>query len=79
MSSPARRPRRRWSSTPACRPTKLADQVKGLTVRYIVANALSPRPRPGKDDLKELTGGQTSLHSADAKQFLRSPIAICWT
>ncbi len=25
-----------------------------------------------KDELKELTGGQTAIHSADAKQFLRS-------
>jgi len=51
---------------------KLADQVKGLTVKYIVATHCHPGHVAGKDDLKELTGGQTALHSADAKQFLRS-------
>ena len=51
---------------------KLADQVKGLTVKYIIATHCHPGHVAGKDDLKELTGGQTALHSADAKQFLRS-------
>jgi hydroxyacylglutathione hydrolase len=51
---------------------KLADQVKGLTVRHIVATHGHPGHIAGKDDLKELTGGQTAIHSADAKQFLRS-------
>jgi glyoxylase-like metal-dependent hydrolase (beta-lactamase superfamily II) len=51
---------------------KIADQVKGLTVRYILATHCHPGHVGGKDDLKELTGGQTALHSADAKQFLRS-------
>ena len=51
---------------------KLADQVKGLTVRFIVATHCHPGHVAGKDELKELTGGQTALHSADAKQFLRS-------
>jgi hydroxyacylglutathione hydrolase len=51
---------------------KIADQLKGLTVRYILATHCHPGHVGGKDDLKELTGGQTALHSADAKQFLRS-------
>jgi hydroxyacylglutathione hydrolase len=51
---------------------KLVDQVKGLKVRFIVATHCHPGHVAGKDDLKELTGGQTALHSADAKQFLRS-------
>jgi glyoxylase-like metal-dependent hydrolase (beta-lactamase superfamily II) len=50
----------------------LAEQTKGLTVKYIVATHGHPGHVAGKDDLKELTGGQTAIHSADAKQFLRS-------
>jgi hydroxyacylglutathione hydrolase len=51
---------------------KLVDQIKGLTVRYILATHCHPGHVAGKDELKELTGAQTALHSADAKQFLRS-------
>ncbi len=51
---------------------KLAEQTKGLTVKYIVATHCHPGHVAGKDDLKELTGGETAIHSADAKQFLRS-------
>src|SRR4029077_12592853 len=51
---------------------RLAEQTKGLTVKYIVATHGHPGHVAGKDDLKEMTGGQTGLHSADAKQFLRS-------
>jgi len=51
---------------------KIVDQLKGLKVRFIVATHCHPGHVAGKDDLKELTGGQTALHSADAKQFLRS-------
>jgi len=51
---------------------KLADQVKGLKVRFIVATHCHPGHVAGKDELKELVGGETALHSADAKQFLRS-------
>ena len=51
---------------------KIAEQVKGLTVRWIVATHCHPGHVGGKDDLKDLVGGQTALHSADAKQFLRS-------
>src|SRR3981081_1131813 len=51
---------------------KIAEQLKGLTVRYILATHCHPGHVAGKDELKELTGAQTALHSADAKQFLRS-------
>jgi len=51
---------------------KLAEQATGLTVKYILATHGHPGHVAGKDDLKELTGGQTAIHSADAKQFLRS-------
>ena len=51
---------------------KLAEQVKDLSVKYIVATHCHPGHVAGKDDLKELTGGQTAIHSSDAKQFLRS-------
>ena len=53
---------------------KLADQVKDLKVKFIVATHCHPGHVAGKDDLKELTGGQTAIHTADAKQFLRSMI-----
>jgi hydroxyacylglutathione hydrolase len=51
---------------------KVADQLKGLTVKYILATHCHPGHVAGKDELKELAGGETGLHSADAKQFLRS-------
>ena len=51
---------------------KLVDQVKGFKVRFIVATHCHPGHVAGKDDLKELVGGETALHAADAKQFLRS-------
>src|SRR3982075_4344980 len=51
---------------------KIAEQLKDLTVRYILATHCHPGHVAGKDDLKDLVGGETALHSADAKQFLRS-------
>ena len=51
---------------------KIAEQLKGLKVRYILATHCHPGHVAGKDALKEMTGGETGLHSADAKQFLRS-------
>ena len=51
---------------------KIAEQLKGLKVRWIVATHCHPGHVAGKDDIKDLTGAQTALHSADAKQFLRS-------
>jgi hydroxyacylglutathione hydrolase len=51
---------------------KLAEQAAGLKVRYILATHCHPGHVAGKDELKDMTGGETALHSADAKQFLRS-------
>jgi hydroxyacylglutathione hydrolase len=51
---------------------KIAEQARGLTVRYILATHCHPGHVAGKDDLKAITGGETGIHSADAKQFLRS-------
>lgn len=51
---------------------KIAEQLKDLKVRYILATHCHPGHVAGKDALKETTGGETGLHSADAKQFLRS-------
>src|ERR1700730_8649577 len=51
---------------------KIAEQLKGLTVRWIVATHCHPGHVAGKDDLKDLVGGQTAIHAADAKQLLRS-------
>jgi len=51
---------------------KIADQLKGLTVKFILATHCHPGHVAGKDEIKELTGAETGLHSADAKQFLRS-------
>jgi len=51
---------------------KIAEQTKGLTVKYILATHGHPGHVGGKDDLKSITGGETGIHSADAKQFLRS-------
>ena len=51
---------------------KIAEQAAGLKIRYILATHCHPGHVGGKDDLKALTGGETALHPADAKQFLRS-------
>jgi hydroxyacylglutathione hydrolase len=51
---------------------KIVDQAKGLKVRYILATHCHPGHVAGKDDVKAVTGGETGIHSADAKQFLRS-------
>lgn len=51
---------------------KIAEQAAGLKVRHILATHGHPGHVAGKDDLKAVTGGETGLHSADAKQFLRS-------
>jgi hydroxyacylglutathione hydrolase len=51
---------------------KVSEQLKGLKVSYILATHCHPGHVAGKDALKEITGGETGLHSADAKQFLRS-------
>jgi glyoxylase-like metal-dependent hydrolase (beta-lactamase superfamily II) len=51
---------------------KIAEQTRGLNVKHILATHGHPGHVGGKDDLKALTGGETGIHSADAKQFLRS-------
>jgi hydroxyacylglutathione hydrolase len=51
---------------------KIAEQLKGLKLRYILATHCHPGHVAGKDELKEIAGGETALHAADAKQFLRS-------
>ena len=51
---------------------KIAEHLAGTTVRWIVATHGHPGHVGGKDDLKALVGGETAIHSADAKQFLRS-------
>jgi hydroxyacylglutathione hydrolase len=51
---------------------KISQQAAGLKVKYIVATHCHPGHVGGKDDVKAVTGGETALHSADAKQFLRS-------
>lgn len=51
---------------------KIAEQTAGLTVKHILATHGHPGHVGGKDDLKALTGGETGIHTADAKQFLRS-------
>ena len=51
---------------------RIVEQATGLTVKYILATHGHPGHVGGKDDVKAVTGGLTGIHSADAKQFLRS-------
>ena len=51
---------------------KIVEQTGGLTVKHILATHGHPGHVGGKDDVKAVTGGETGIHSADAKQFLRS-------
>lgn len=51
---------------------KITQQAAGLKVKYILATHCHPGHVGGKDDVKAVAGGETALHSADAKQFLRS-------
>jgi hydroxyacylglutathione hydrolase len=51
---------------------KIAEQARGLKVRYILATHGHPGHVGGKDDVKGVTGGETGIHTLDAKQFLRS-------
>ena len=51
---------------------KIVEQTRGLTVKHILATHGHPGHVGGKDDLKASTGGETGIHSQDAKQFLRS-------
>jgi glyoxylase-like metal-dependent hydrolase (beta-lactamase superfamily II) len=51
---------------------KLAAQLEGRKLRWIVATHGHPGHLAGKDDLKSLTGAETAMHVADAKAYLRS-------
>ena len=51
---------------------KIAGQLAGLTVKWIVASHGHPGHLAAKDELKELTGAATAMHMADAKLMLRS-------
>src|SRR5579859_2746827 len=51
---------------------KITQQAAGLKVMFILATHCHPGHVGGKDEVKAVTGGETGLHSADAKQFLRS-------
>ena len=51
---------------------KLAGQLGGATLKWILATHGHPGHLAGKDALKEATGAETAMHVADAKLFLRS-------
>ena len=51
---------------------KIVEHTAGLAVRHILATHGHPGHVGGKDDVKAVTGGETGIHTADAKQFLRS-------
>jgi hydroxyacylglutathione hydrolase len=51
---------------------KIAEQAAGLKVKHILATHGHPGHVGGKDDVKAVTGGETGIHSLDAKHFLRS-------
>src|SRR5436190_14075151 len=51
---------------------KIVAQAAGLKIKHILATHCHPGHVGGKDDVRAATGGETGLHSLDAKQFLRS-------
>jgi hydroxyacylglutathione hydrolase len=51
---------------------KLAGQLNGAHLKWVLATHGHPGHLAGKDALKEATGAQTAMHVADAKLFLRS-------
>jgi hydroxyacylglutathione hydrolase len=51
---------------------KLAGQLNGANLKWVLATHGHPGHLAGKDALKEATGAQTAMHVADAKLFLRS-------
>jgi hydroxyacylglutathione hydrolase len=57
---------------PAEPSAKVADQLRGLKPRWIVATHGHPGHVAGKDELKAATGAETAMNVADAKAFLRS-------
>ena len=54
------------------RVTPAAPRVADIVAEAGISNQAFYRYFAGKDDLKDLVGGQTAIHAADAKQFLRS-------
>jgi hydroxyacylglutathione hydrolase len=57
---------------PAEPAAKVAEQLRGLKPRWIVATHGHPGHVAGKDELKSATGAETAMNVADAKAFLRS-------
>lgn len=51
---------------------KIAGQLEGATLKWILLTHGHPGHAAGKDALKELTGAEAAMHMADAKAFLRS-------
>ncbi len=51
---------------------KIAGQLEGMTLRWIVATHGHPGHLAGKDALKDVLGGTTAMSMLDAKQYLRS-------
>jgi len=51
---------------------KMLGQLRGLTLKWVVATHGHPGHVAGKDDLKAATGAETAMSFADAKNFLRS-------
>lgn len=51
---------------------KIAAQLEGITLRWVVVTHGHAGHIAGKDALKEATGAETGMHIADAKLFLRS-------
>jgi hydroxyacylglutathione hydrolase len=51
---------------------KLAGQLDGAQLKWILATHGHSGHLAGKDELKETTGAATGMHVADAKLFLRS-------
>ena len=51
---------------------KIADKLRDVKTRWIVATHGHPGHVAGKDELKAATGAETAMNVADAKAFLRS-------
>ncbi len=51
---------------------KMLGQLRGLTLKWVVATHGHPGHVAGKDELKTATGAATAMSFADAKNFLRS-------
>lgn len=51
---------------------KIAAQLEGVALRWVLATHGHPGHVAGKDPLKEASGAETGMHVADAKLFLRS-------